>query len=381
MNKKNQLIAILNCHDDDVYCFRKEVIEEIKNNGYDLLLSNPYGEKIDLMKDIEFKFIDTYIDRRGTNIIKDFKLLIFYYKMFKKYKPDLVLTYTAKPNIYGSLAAKKLKIPYLNNITGLGSVLKKNIILKKFIFFLFKTAFKNSECLYFQNKENLELAKKEKIIKGDNKLIPGSGVNVDKFALKPYPKEEKIIFNYIGRVLKEKGIDNYINAAEIIKQKYPNTEFNIIGFIEPTEKKYSNLIKELEQKDIIKYRGSQKNVIPFIERSHCTIHPSIYGEGMSNVLLESSSTGRPVITTNISGCKEIVEDKINGYIYEAGNTEQLIKKIETFINLKKSEKEQMGKNGRKKVEKDFNRKFVVEEYMKKIEEVLSGTKKGDSHEQ
>lgn len=369
-NKK--LIALLTNHDDDIYCFRKELIEGLILEGYELLISCPYGDKFELMQDIEFKYVDTPIDRRGTNILTDFKLLMHYFNVLKKYKPNIVLTYTAKPNVYGSIAASWLNIPYINNVTGLGSVIKKEGLLKKFIMFLFKMAFRKSSCIFFQNQENMELAKVKELVSGKYQLIPGSGVNTERFPIAPYPIDSKIIiFNYIGRILKDKGIDDYIEAAKIIKKRYDNTQFNIVGFIEQTDINYADSLKELQDKGIIIYRGNQKDVRPFISRSHCTIHPSTYGEGMSNVLLESASSGRPLITTDIAGCRETVDDGLSGYIYHAGDVDDLISKIETFLKLDNETRRNMGLAGRNKIIKSFSRDIVVEAYVNEIFDVLS----------
>jgi len=295
---KKKLVCLLTNHDDDVYCFRKELIEELISEGYEVLVSCPYGEKLELMNDIKFKYCDVKIDRRGTNVITDLKLIIHYYRMLKKYRPDVVLTYTAKPNVYGSLVASWLKIPYINNVTGLGSVINKKGMMRNFIMSLFRNSFRKADCIFFQNHENMELAINQGFVKGDYELIPGSGVNTERFPLQPYPDDtDTIVFNYIGRVLKDKGVDDYIEAAKRIKTNYPKTEFSILGFIEPTEIHYKDQLKQLQDQGIIVYRGSQKDVKPYITRAHATIHPSTYGEGMSNVLLESASSGRPVITT------------------------------------------------------------------------------------
>ncbi|HKK83499.1 MAG TPA: glycosyltransferase family 4 protein [Atribacterota bacterium] len=367
-NSNKKLIALLTNHDDDVYCFRKELIEGLINEGYEMLISCPYGEKLELMKDIKFVYVDTKIDRRGTNIFTDFKLIMHYLNVYKKYKPAVILTYTAKPNVYASIAASWLRIPYINNVTGLGSVIKKEGIMKKFIMFLFKKAFKKSSCIFFQNQENMELAEAVGLVNGEYELIPGSGVNTERFPLQPYPVDsEPFVFNYIGRVLKDKGVDDYIAAAKIIKSKYKNVEFNIIGFIEPTEMHYAAELKDLQDQGVVIYRGSQRDVKPFIARSHCTIHPSTYGEGMSNVLLESASSGRPLITTDVAGCRETLEDKVTGFMYRAGEVNDLVKKIELFINLKNEEREKMGLSGRNRVSELFSRDIVVEAYLKKIQ--------------
>ena len=373
-NKK--LIAVITNNDDDIYCFRKELIDELIKQDYDVLISCPYGPKFELMKDIKYFYDDPSIDRRGMNFIADFKLLLHYRKMLKKFKPDVVLTYTAKPNVYASLAAKSLKIPYINNVTGLGSVLNKSKYIQKFILFLFGLAYKNANCIMFQNEANMNMIKQLGLIRGDYKLIPGSGVNTSRFILQDYPNGgngidgENVIFNYIGRILHDKGVDDYLDAAKVIKNKYPKTEFNLIGFVEPTESHYIEELKNLEKQGIIKYRGSQQDVRPFIKRAHAIIHPSTYGEGMSNVLLENASSGRVIITTDNGGCKETVLNNKSGFIYKGGNVNELIKKIDLFLKMDNEERKSMGIIGRKYINDNFSRKMVTKAYLEKIKNIL-----------
>lgn len=376
MHRNKPLVALITNHDDDVYCFRKELIEGLKKAGFNVLISCPYGEKLNLMQDIKFKYDDVYIDRRGTNPLSDFKLMLHYRKMMHKYRPDVVLTYTSKPNVYASFAAKSLGIPYINNVTGLGSVLSMKTMMKSFIMALFKLAFRNSSCIFFQNEDNMKLALKQGLVHGDYQLIPGSGVNVERYPLQDYPnggngiEGENVVFNYIGRVLRDKGIDDYIEAAKYIKKKYPNTEFNIIGFIEPSESHYESEIEKLEKQGIVIYRGQQKDVKPFISRSHAIIHPSTYGEGMSNVLLENASSGRVIITTDNPGCKETLVNGKTGFIYHGGKVAELIDRIERFLKLDNEYRKEMGISGRDYVKKNFNREIVVNSYVNKINEVL-----------
>ena len=375
--KQRKLVAVITNHDDDIYCFRKELIESIQKMGFDILISCPYGEKLELMSEIKFIHDNARIDRRGTNPISDLRLLFHYNRVFRKYKPDVILTYTVKPNIYASLAASRLGIPYINNITGFGSILKMNKWIYFLIMHLFKIAFNHSSCVFFQNKENMDFAVKEKLLVGDYKLLPGSGVNIKRFPLQNYPdggngiNGKPIIFNYIGRVLHDKGIDDYIEAAIRIKEKYPKTEFNVIGFIEPTEKHYREQLEILEEKNIVIYKGQQKDVRPFIARAHATIHPSTYGEGMSNVLLESAASGRVLITTDNPGCKETVDDNVNGYIYHGGNIDELVEKIEMFLLISNEERKSMGIKSRDKIKKTFNRDLVINAYLEKIQELVN----------
>lgn len=373
----NPLIALTTNNDDDVYCFRKELIEGLLTEGYDMLISCPNGPKFELMKDIPYIYDDLVIDRRGTNVVADSKLFLHYRKLFKKYRPAVVLTYTAKPNVYVSVAARQLGIPYINNVTGLGSVLNKTGLMRSFIMTLFKTAYRGAACVMFQNATNMQLALDSGMVKGDYKLIPGSGVDTERYPLQPYPnggngiEGETIVFNYIGRILHDKGVDDYIEAAKRIKKNYSNTEFNMIGFIEPTENHYEKELEELGKQGIVQYRGSQKDVKPWIARAHAIIHPSTYGEGMSNVLLENASSGRFIVTTDNPGCRETVVDGKSGFIYHGGNVDELVKKIERFLAMENDDRKAMGQAGRKYVEKKFSRSIVVETYKEKIRSTIN----------
>ncbi len=380
---KKPLIALLTNNDDDIYCFRKELVEAFKDAGYDILISCPDGPKFELMKHIEFIHDDPDIDRRGTNAFNDLKLFFHYTKIFKKHRPDIILTYTAKPNVYGSMAARMLRIPYICNVTGFGSVLNQSGIMQKFIMWLFKIAYSKAACIMFQNETNMKMACETGLVKGKYRLIPGSGVDTERFPRQHYPdggngiNGETVVFNYIGRILHDKGVDDYIEAAQIIKKTYPNTEFNLLGFIEPTESHYEEDLARLEREGIVLYRGSQKDVRPFIARSHATIHPSTYGEGMSNVLLETASSARPIITTDNPGCKETVKAEVSGFIYKGGNVDELVKRIKQFLAMPNEEREKMGVFGREYMEENFSRKFVIAAYTEEIKMILIDSENRD----
>lgn len=377
--EEKPLIALLTNNDDDVYCFRLELIRALLDAGYRMLISCPDGPKFEMMeaeglrKDQAFIYDDPPIDRRGTNLISDARLMLHYRKLFVRYRPAVVLTYTAKPNVYASLVARRLRIPVINNITGLGSVVNESAARQKLIMRLFKAAYRGSACIMFQNSANMALAKARGWVKGDYRLIPGSGVALDRYPVQDYPEGgdgisgETVVFNYIGRILKDKGVDDYIEAARRIKAKYPKTEFNMLGFIEPTENHYEAELEELGRQGIVLYRGSQKDVKPWIKRAHGIIHPSTYGEGMSNVLLENASSGRLIITTDNPGCRETVDDGVSGFIYHGGDVEQLVEKIETVVrDMPNSARRQMGLEGRKKVEREFSREVVIKAYLDEI---------------
>lgn len=362
-------IALLNCHGDDVFCFRREIIEALVEKGCRVILSCPEHSRLDYFRHKEGIIIeDVQIDRRGTNPFKDIKLIWDYLRLLKKYQPDFVCTFTIKPNIYGSIAADLLDIPHINNITGIGSGYKNGGFVKNIVISLYKIALRKSQMVFFQNKENLQMAIATKMVsyKTRYQVIPGSGVNLEKFTYKEKEESDKITFNYIGRVMKDKRIDDYLKAACIIKEKYPQTVFNILGFIEKDESHYEKELKELEDKGVVHYCGNVDDVRPYIYASDAIIHPSTYGEGISNVLLETAACGRACITTNIEGCRDCVDDGLSGYIYEPRNIDQLVNRIETFISLTQEQRKRMGIAGRKRVEKEYDRKLVVDSYLKEL---------------
>ena len=348
-----------------MYSFRKELLEKLLDENNQVYISVPSGEKVDLLEEMGCKFIDTFIDRRGKNIFKDYKLFLKYKKMIKKISPEIVLTYTIKPNIYGGIACKSSNISYIANITGLGTAVGNGGILSKILLVMYKIAFKNVTCVFCQNQQNYDFMKENKIVEEKLKLIPGSGVNLKRFKIKPYPKEENYFkFLFMGRVMREKGIEEYLEVAKTIRKKYHNTEFGIVGSCE--EEKYLKELETLNENNVVKYYGRQKDVKPFLENACCIIHPTFYPEGMSNVLLEASATGRPVITTNRPGCKEIVNDGETGFLVEERNIEQLIETVEKFINLSYEKRKELGINARKKVEKEFDRNIVIDAYISEI---------------
>lgn len=366
MKKK---VLLLGNHGFVIYNFRKELIQKLLEEGYEVYISLPYDEKVDVMISWGCKFIETNVDRRGTNPLTDLKLVRHYVKILKDIKPDVVLTYTIKPNLYGGIACGILDVPYISNITGLGSGFNSKKMLKKFLVNLYKLGLKKSNCVFFQNTHDMKTLLDLNIVNGSYDMLPGSGVNLSEFKYTEYPNGETINFLFIGRIMKDKGINQYLEAAKIIKIKYPTVNFNVIGFIEKSQLEYQEIINEYSNKGYINYLGYQSNVKPFIEKSHCLIQPSHGGEGLSNVLLEAAAKGRPLIASDIPGCKETIDNGNNGFTFESKNTESLIEKIETFLNLTSEEKRKQGMNSRMKIEKEFSRTIVISKYTNQIEKI------------
>lgn len=363
-------IVILSNDHSYTYNFRKELIKKLIEEEYRVYIVLPYGENIKKLEALGCIHIDLPLDRRGTNPFKDIKLLIGYYKIMNRIKPNLVISYTIKPNIYGGIICRFKKISFIPNVTGLGTALENNGLIRRILMKLYKFAYKDVNLIFFQNKRNLNFFVENSLVDlKKTKLIPGSGVNIDKFIPRKIEKKEnKIRFLFIGRLMKDKGIDEYLEAANNITNKYENTEFQILGSFE--EGKYKEILKT-NKNTRIKYLGRSNDVREEISQVDCIVNPS-YHEGMSNVLLEGAAMGKPLIASDIPGCKEIIDDGINGFLFEVKNVNDLENKIIKFINLSNEKKVNMGIQSRKKVVKEFDRKIVVNEYMKVINSILKG---------
>lgn len=349
-----------------LYTNRTELITKLVKEGYEVFLSLPKSEENKFYLDIGCKVIETEIDRRGVNPIKDLKLIKQYKKIIKTVSPDIIFSYTIKPNIYGSYVSNKLKVKQVCNITGTGATFLKRNFVSFVCKFLYKKTVKKCYKVFFQNTSDRDFFLKNKLVANNYDLLPGSGCNLDEHTYSPMPTDDTIRFIFIGRVMKLKGIDEYLECAKVITNKYSNVEFLIAGWNE--EEKYVKIINEFEEKGLVKYLGFRKDISDLIAQCHCTILPSHGGEGVPNALLESAATGRPCIGSKISGTTDVIDDEKTGFLFETGSAEDLIKKVEKFLNLSSNEKELMGKNGRIKIEKEFDRNIVINKYLEECNE-------------
>lgn len=363
-------ILLLSNHHLYTYNLRKEVIQGLINQGYKVIIALPYGNKVELLKDMGCEFIDVPLDRRGTSPTKDFKTFVSYLRIIRDVKPDLVLTYTLKPNLYGGLACRITKTKVLHTVTGLGSVFVQNVRFKNAVIFLNKIAFKNSSSIFFMNEDNKEFYKKIGILSPQqtSMVVAGSGVNLDRFKFHKYPKSKNIKFTFIARILKDKGIEEFLLAAKMIKQKLPKTEFEVVGFVD--EEKYEKLLYKYQDDEIISYLGKKENIPEIMADSSCIVLPS-YGEGRGTVLQEGASIGRPLITCDTYGCKDNVESGKNGYLCKVADPNSLAEAMKHFINLSNQERENMGKYSRAKAEKEFDRKIVINSYLDEIRKIIN----------
>ena len=360
-------ILILANHYNSLRIFRRELIIRLVNMGNDVIIAIPPAEDEEIIQLESYgaKIIFTDCDRRGMNPIKDLFLLRRYKKLIDDIKPDKVLTYTIKPNIYGSIACKKNHVQNYCNITGLGSsFMSDNNFIRKIVSIMYKYSLNTAEIVFFENSGNRDILVNEGIVRPEQAVVlPGAGVNLSEFSFSEYPEDNGAVhFLYVGRIMKEKGVDELFYAIQRIKQEYPDTTFEFIGWYEGN---YKEIVEKMQNENLIKYYGFQRDVIPYIRNSHCIVYPS-YHEGMANTLLESCSIGRPIITSNVHGCMEAVVDGKNGYLVQVRDRESLYEKIKTFIELPCEKKKEMGLCARKHVEKYFDKNDVVDKTIEKV---------------
>ena len=365
-------ILILANSSSGLYGFRNElVLELLKENEVYASLPDETNNK-ELMEE-GCKVIKTEFNRRGMNPAKDIKLFLTYLGYLEKIKPDAVLLYTIKPNLYGGLACRLLKVPYISNITGLGTTLQKDTLLSKFLLAFYRVSTKKAKKVFFQNKTNLEFMQEKRVALKNATLLPGSGVNLIENAYQEYPSEEKgLQFFAVLRIMKDKGIEELLTAAERICEKYPVCRFVLAGEYEAESKeKYKPWVDCLTEKGVLQYLGYISNVKEVMGQSHIIVHPS-YHEGLSNVLLEAAACGRPVLATDVPGCRETLQNGITGDLFAPGSADALIIAIEKMISYTEEKRMMMGKYGRKYVEDHYDRSIVVEKYSNELEKIQAG---------
>ena len=357
-----------------LYQFRKELIEQLMKE-YDVVLSMPFVGHEDDFAAMGCKCVETDVDRRGINPVTDFKLLQFYNNIISDEKPDKVITYSIKPNIYAGLVCRYRKIPYYANVQGLGTAFQKRL-LAKFVGILYKTAFRKVRAVFFENEGNAQEFINRKLVSEDKIVVlNGAGINLEHYMYTPISSRQgdeknevsgdrKIHFLYLGRIMKEKGIDELFTAMRRLHEEYGDrVVLDIVGFFED---EYKNEIEKMVEDGIAVFHGFQEETRPYYVTADCVVLPS-YHEGMSNVLLEASAIGRPVITSDIPGCREAVEDGKSGYLCEVKNADMLFEKMKLMKDKSIDEIEEMGRCARKRMEKLFDKKKIVDQTLEIID--------------
>lgn len=353
-----------------VYKFRINLIKEIEKLGYKVVVLSPRDEYVAKLEEQNIEHCHINMSQYGMNPIKELKTMYELYKIFKVYKPEYSLHYTIKPNIFGSVVADLLGIKVVNNIAGAGKSFSSDGLFQKFIKLLYKIGLKKSQRVFFQNYDDMNLFLDNNIVKKEIAYrIPGSGVDLSKYDFIPLKQRDETNFLFIGRLLKEKGIEYFLEATQLVLQNSHNANFYIVGEHENNSDYVEKTLlhKYLENENIYYYGAVSPNEMPkIISDSTCVVLPSYYREGVPRSLLEAASMGKPIITTDNVGCREVVDEGRNGYICEVKNSRYLAEKIIQFINLSFEEKVKMGKYSRHKMENEFDEKIVLEAYMREF---------------
>ncbi len=341
------------------YNFRKELIDALVERGDSVVVAADNDDDVKT-QNLGCRFIEVPFDGKGTNIKKEIKLLSIYRRIIKQEDPDAVLSFTIKMNLYGGIICRLKKVPFFPMITGLGE-LEKNGKLRTVLLAMHRFVMPKAVCVFFQNESNRQFFKEMKIGFKDSVVVPGSGINLEKFYLQPYPAEEPLSFAFIGRVTEAKGIAQYLDAAESLEGK--GYKFYVAG---KCDTEYEKRIAELDSNGIIEYAGNLSDTRPLMRKVHCVVVPTFHPEGMNNVLLETGATGRPSICTGRVGCAEIVDDKVTGLFCKAGNSDDLQRAVNEFVRMSYEEKLSMGFAARAKIEKSFDRSIVVKAYLERL---------------
>lgn len=353
---KRKVVFITNSF-QGLHLFRRELIEVISKEN-ECILVGPNDKDFTLFDDIEAIIKHVSLVPHSINPFQELKTLRQLYKLIKNQQPDIVLTYTIKPNLYAGILSRIKPFTFIPNITGLGKLRVKQNFFGFLITVVYRFSLKKASTVFFQNQSNFDIFKEKKIVSDNAILLPGSGVNLSRFQMKPYPESKMIHFLFAGRVIKEKGIDYYLKLAEVYAHE-DNVHFHVVGALHAD---YANQIESLNDAGIVKYHGHISDIRPLYEMCHCLIHPTYYAEGMSNVLLEASATGRPMIATKKPGSAETFVEGVSGFGFEPKNYAQLKTIVNHFIHLSHEDKKRMGKAAREHVENHFDRQQVVHAY-------------------
>lgn len=348
----------------NIYNFRMGLIQSFLLKGWRVTAIAPEDAFSDKLIEAGCEYCPISMQNKGSNPIADiklfFKLLYIYYNV----SPDVILHFTIKPNIYGAFAAGVLKIPVINNVSGLGTVFIRNNIISRIAIILYKLAFKFPKTIFFQNNDDRDLFVSRDICEQDNTaVLPGSGINLHKFIAGEYIKPQPFIFMMVARLLYDKGIVEYVQAAKIVKKEFPDSVFRVVGFVDATAGLGVSQgdIQQWEQEGWIEYMGSTADVKPYINTAGCIVLPS-YREGTPRTLLEALALGKPIVTTNVPGCKETVTEGVNGYLCESKNAVSLAEAMIKILVTSENQLKEMAKQGRLLAENKFDEKIVVKAY-------------------
>lgn len=357
----------------NVYNFRLGLINALRDNGHQVVILAPSDQYSHRLTELGFEFYPIKMDSRGVNPVKDSRLLWELYQLYKSIRPDIVLHYTVKPNIYGTLAAKAARIPMINNVCGLGTVFLQDSWVSTIAKALYRLAFRYPHKVFFQNHDDFQLFVREKLIKADiADTVPGSGINLCKFQAVPSSeKNYQFVFLVISRLIYDKGIVEYIDAIRLLKARGVDARFQVLGAKDPNHKRGIpvEIVDGWIGEGLIEYLGTTDDVKSVVELSDCVVLPS-YREGLPRTLLEAASLGKPIITTDTAGCKHVVDDQETGFLCKVRSADDLAEKMLSMLKLSSERRRSMGEKGRKKVKEQFDETIVINKYKDAIQRLV-----------
>jgi glycosyltransferase involved in cell wall biosynthesis len=366
--------VVLSANSDwNIANFRPGLIRGLRDAGYEVVVIAPQDPEVEArMRALNLDRVPIRIDRSGVNPWSDLKLLAKYRRLLKHLRPAAYLGYTIKPNIYGSMAAASLGIPALPNVSGLGTAFIRNGLLQHIVTRLYRFGFRHAQVVFFQNAEDRDLFVSRLIVRPRQaRVLPGSGVDLDRFAPAPLT-DGPASFLLIGRLLRDKGVAEFVEAARSLRELLPDAKFQLLGPIDEGNRT-SIRRAELDQwvrEGSIEYLGTTDDVRPFIAAATAVVLPS-YREGLPRSLLEAGAMGRPLIATDAPGCRDVVEDGVTGYLCEVRDTASLGAAMRQMAQLPHEERVAMGDAARRKVQDRFSEEFVVRAYLDALAEVTS----------
>ncbi len=353
--------------------FRAGLIRALVAAGYEVVAVAPPDEYAERLSVLGCRFVPLPMDNQGTHPVRDLMLLCRFLGLMRVERPDVYLGYTVKPNVYGSLAARALGIPVINNIAGLGAVFIKGGWLNQLVKGLYQVALTRSRKVFFQNDDDRQLFITSRLVsEGVTDLLPGSGIDLAKFSPVPFPEGEPIRFLLIARMLWDKGVGEFVEAARLLKQRGVEAEFCLLGFLDVQNPAAipRQQMNDWVAEGAVRYLGVSDNVREEIAQADCVVLPS-YREGTPRTLLEAAAMARPIVTSDAVGCREVVADGINGYLCKPKDAFDLAVKMEQIVSMSPAERESMGLRGREKVEREFDEQIVIDKYLSVIEAVFA----------
>lgn len=369
----NKKILVCSNYAWTIYNFRLPLIRALAAEGFQIeILTQFDGYEVELEKNVDAVY-PLSISRKGINPITDLLTIANFSSHFRRSKPDLVLLFTIKPVIYGSIAATRMShIPTIAMVTGLGTAFLLDNWVTRTVRVLYKFALKKVNHVFFQNTDDRDLFVSQELVLADKiGLLPGSGIDLEKFKPQPTdPGRRDMVFLLIARMIRDKGVFEFVEAARIVREVHSNIRFQLLGplGVENRSAIGKDVIAQWEKDNLIEYLGETDDVIPFIENASCIVLPS-YREGTSRVLLEAAAMARPIIATDVPGCREVVEDSVSGFLCEARNPVDLASKMREIIALSSDALNEMGRRGRQKVEREFDQQIVFRRYVEAIERI------------